>query len=256
MRRLSTTVGFMVGLTGIVSTAYGSESLAIHEASRSDAAEAPSNLVAATVESTSWMSLDVAYLRRVSLPWPERSVFFGAGLDMPVFMWGKTGDLDAIRLSVRGAAEVLRIRGFSLVVDLQSRLGAQDSVLNTSVGWDLQLTVAPSLAFESWSVSPLVGLRQGIATYIKHGAIVHDAFAGRYADGVSGAVGPKDGWIAGGNTRVPFGLAFGVDLARQVALFASAGLVWTRMPLGVGMFESMMLGHWPFFVELGVSKRF
>ena len=91
---------------------------------------------------------------------------------------------------------------------------------------------------------------------MKHGDNVHDAFEDRYPDGESGVAGPKDGWIAGGNTRIPFGLAFGVDLPKEVVLCGSAGLIWTRSPLGVGMFDAMMLGHWPFFVDLGVRWRF
>ena len=51
-------------------------------------------------------------------------------------------------------------------------------------------------------------------------------------------------------------LAFGVDLPSQWALYGSAGLVWTHSALGVGMFDAMMLGQWPFFIDLGVSRRF
>jgi len=254
MRRL-TLAAILVSLS-IHSTAWASDSLVIHEASRPDAQGSPANVVGSTIHSTTWLSLEAHYLRRLKLPWPARPILIGAGLDLPLFLWGSSGDLDTIRLSVRGTAEVYRIRWFSLVVDLQSRLGVQDSVLNTSVGWDFQITLAPSFAFESWSISPFVAVRQGIATYVKHGEIVHDAFDDRYPDGQTGVAGPKDGWIAGGNTRIPFGLAVGVDLSSQFALYGSAGLTWTRSPLGVGMFDAMMLGHWPFFVDLGVRWRF
>jgi len=108
----------------------------------------------------------------------------GVGVDLPVLLWTQTGDVDTVRVSARGSEELLRVRWFALVADLQTRLGVQDGALNTSVGWDLQLTLAPSLSFASWSLSPFVGVRQGIATCVKHGAIVHDAFADRYAAGV------------------------------------------------------------------------
>ncbi len=257
MRYASTIAAVVLSLAVFVfaPAALAADSLVLHQASRPARTDTPSNLFAGTIGSTTWMSLDISYLRRVSAPWPARPILLGAGFDMPVFMWAKTGDPDTIRLGVRGTAEVLRADWFALVVDIQTRFGVQDSVLNTSVGWDFQLTVAPSLAFENWSLSPFVALRQGIATYVKHGTIVHDAFSGRYPDGVSGTSGPKDGWIAGGNTRVPFGLAFGVDLPREVSLYGSAGLIWTHSPLGVGMFDSMMLGHWPFFFNGPLSRR-
>jgi hypothetical protein len=256
MKRLAIAVSVTLVSLGGVSPARGSESLAIHEASRPDGPEARNDLIAGSVNSTTWLSMDVAYLRRVSLAWPGKRILVGADVDMPLLLWGKTGAVDTARVSARAAAETLRVHWFALVVDLQTRLGAQHSVLNTSLGWDFQLTVAPSLAFESWSLSPFVGLRQGISTYVHHGEIVHDAFADRYPDGVSGISGPRDGWIPGGNTRAPFGLAFGVDLSRRVSIFGSASLVWTYSPLGVGMFDAMMLGNWPFFVDLGVSWQF
>jgi len=143
MRRL-TLAAILVSLS-IHSTAWASDSLVIHEASRPDAQGSPANVVGSTIHSTTWLSLEAHYLRRLKLPWPARPILIGAGLDLPLFLWGSSGDLDTIRLSVRGTAEVYRIRWFSLVVDLQSRLGVQDSVLNTSVGWDFQITLAPSL---------------------------------------------------------------------------------------------------------------
>jgi hypothetical protein len=256
VRQLSATVVLAVLLLGLGGPVRAQGSLALHEASRPDASGAPDNVVGGALNSNAWLSLDAQYLRRIRVPWPERRILVGVALDLPMLLWIKSGDPDTVRLSVRGSAEVWRAKWFALVVDLQSRLGMQDSVLNTSVGWDFQLTVAPSFSFETWSLSPFVGLRQGIATYVKQGDIVHDAFNGRYPAGVSGVSGPKDGWIAGGNTRVPFGLAFGVDLPSQWALYGSAGLVWTHSALGVGMFDAMMLGQWPFFIDLGVSRRF
>lgn len=235
--------------------ARGTESLVLHEASRSDSAALPQNLVAATLHSDTWLSLEAQYVRRVSLPWPERRILVGADLDLPIFLWADGGRVDAIGLALRGSAEVLRIRWFAVVVDLRSRFGVQDSLLNASLGWNLQLTVAPSLSFERWSLTPFVGVRKGLLTYVRQGQIVKDAFADRYPEGLSGDPGPKDGWLAGGTTRVPFGLAFGVDLPRQVSLYGSGGLVWTRSTLDVGMFDAMVLGHWPFFAELGVSWR-
>jgi hypothetical protein len=235
--------------------ARASESLVLHEATRPDAAGVPSSVAATTLHSLAWLSLDAHYLRRVSVPWLDRRVLVGVDADLPVFLWGDAGRVDAFRVGVRGAAEPLRAGWFALVVDLQSRVGVQDSALNASVGWDVQLTVAPSLAFDRWSLSPFAGVRQGLATYVRHGQIVKDAFADRYPDGASGTSGPRNGWIAGGVTRVPFGLAAGADLGGRVSLHGSAGLVWSYSPLGVGMFDAMMLGHWPFFAELGVGWR-
>jgi hypothetical protein len=235
--------------------ARASESLVLHEATLPDAAGVPSNVFASTLNSKAWLSLDAHYLRRLSLPWLERRILVGADADLPVFLWGAAGRVDAFRFGVRAAAEPYRARWFALVVDLQSRVGVQESALNTSVGWDVQLTVAPSLAFERWSLSPFAGVRQGLATYVRHGQIVKDAFADRYPDGASGTSGPRNGWIAGGVTRVPFGLAAGVELGDRVSLHGSGGLVWSYSPLGVGMFDAMMLGQWPFFMELGIGWR-
>jgi hypothetical protein len=243
---------FLVLSASVVARA--SESLVLHEAARADAAGVPSNVAATTLHSNAWLSLDAHYLRRMSLPWLERRILVGADADLPVFLWGAAGRVGAFRFGVRGTAEPYRARWFALVVDLQSRVGVQESALNTSVGWDIQLTVAPSLALECWSLSPFAAVRQGLATYVRHGQIVKDAFADRYPDGVNGS-GPTNGWIAGGVTRVPFGLAAGADLGGRVSLHGSGGLVWSYSPLGVGMFDAMMLGHWPFFVELGVGWR-
>ena len=251
MRRLAV-VALAALLLCASAPARGSESLSLYQASR--AQDSGDNLVAASFHSNAWLSMEAHYLRRVSVL--GRRLLVGTSLDLPLLLWIRTGDLDTVRISLRGAAELVRVRWFAVEVDLQTRLGVQDSALNRSVGWDFQLTVAPSLAFSSWSLATFVGLRQGLATHIKHGDIVHDAFEDRYPAGVSGITGPRDGWIAGGNTRIPFGLSFGVDLPRDFAIHGAAGLVWTYSALGVGMFDAMMLGRWPFFVDLGASWRF
>ncbi|NOU26378.1 MAG: hypothetical protein HOO96_00610 [Polyangiaceae bacterium] len=240
-------------LLGAAATARRADAVAIHEASRPDRTAARDDMVAGTLQSNAWLTVSADYIHRVATPWPRRRILVGAGLEIPILVW--LAD-PAFRTSIRAAGELVRVRWFALVLDAQTRLGAQHGILNTSLGLDLQVTLAPSLSFEWWSLSPFVALRQGLATYVHHGAVVQEAFDDRYPAGVTGVRGPRDGWLAGGNTRVPFGLAFGVDLSRRVALFGSASLVWSRSPVGVAMFDAMMLGQWPFSADLGMGWRF
>ncbi len=238
---------------GATTTARAADAVALHEASRPDRTAAYDDALAATLQSNAWVTVSADYMHRVAAPWPRRRVLLGAGVEIPVLVWLAH---PAFRTSIRAAGELLRAGWFALVLDAQTRLGAQHGVLATLLGLDMQVTLAPSASFASWSLSPFVALRQGLATYLHHGAVVQDAFDDRYPPGVEGVRGPRDGWIAGGNTRVPFGLAFGVDLSRRVALFGSASLIWSRSPLGVAMFDAMMLGQWPFSADLGVAWRF
>ncbi|MCA9552131.1 MAG: hypothetical protein KC933_18975 [Myxococcales bacterium] len=203
-----------------------------------------------TLHSDAWASLEGTWLRAIRLPGLEPPLHVGASLDLPLLLWVRTGAPETFRARARAALTVWQAGPLELVTDAALGLGLQDSVLNTSLGLELELAVTPILRFGTWYVGPRLEWRQALATYVHHGQVVQDAF-----QDLPTARSPRDGWVAFPLTRLAWGLVAGGEVAEGWQVFGGLGAVTTFTEPGVGAFDAMMLGVWPFYAEVGVSVR-
>jgi hypothetical protein len=238
---------------GAAAEAEASPPVGFHEAT---ASSAPDDAGAASIDATAWVDLRLDWLHR--LPRSERGpVLVGASVELPLLLWARAGSADTVRLAARAAWSPMRRGPLALAVDARTSLRTQRSYMDTLVGWDAALVVEPGLRWPRGSVALVLGVEQGLSTYVRPSGYAADAFEDRYPDGVDGAFdGPRSGWIALPWRRYVTGVTGGVQVNRRAAVTLSAGLVFLETSYDTGLFDTMAMGVWPFFASAGACVWF
>lgn len=222
--------------------------------------DAPRDAVAVSINSTSWLSLEGAWLRRLENVLGPRDLSVGAELDLPVLTWLQTRSVDTFRASGSVGMELYSWRSFSLVAQLRLDTRVQHDFMGTRFGLGTTLFVMPGLEVGRTSIAGVLGLSQGLTTHISHSEYVEDAFDDRYPEDGTGSRpsndGPEDGWYAFPATRVPLGAAVSIRASEFWSIQSSAGIVLTPDQFDTGLFDMMNLGVWPFWIDVGVARRF
>ena len=220
--------------------------------------DAPRDAVDVSINSTSWLSLEGAWLRRLDDVVGPRDLSVGAELELPALLWIQTASVDTFRASGSVGMELYSWRSFSLAAKLRLDTRVQHDVMGTRFGLGTTLYVMPGAQVGRTSIAGLLGLSQGLTTFVSHSDYVRETFDDRYLDGDGAggtSDGPKDGWYAFPATRVPLGAALSVRLNEAWSMHSSMGIVLTPDRFDTGLFSSMNLGLWPFWLDLGVAWR-
>jgi hypothetical protein len=199
--------------------------------------------VAAAADMRGWAGLQLHGLYRPSAaPWS-----LGLELDLPLLLWARGAGLDTMGFAARFTAVPVRAGSFELGTDAALTGWVQASNTGTFGTMGVRLSAFPGVRLGRVFVGLELAWEQPLFTALARSTIVTEAFDGR-------PVGPSV-W-AFPFTRFHTGLHVSVSLSSHFALFGGAGLIWTPNSLGVGPFDPMMFGFWPFSATVGVLARF
>jgi hypothetical protein len=142
----------------------------------------------------------------------------------------------------------LRLGVFELGADAALTGQVQASNPGTFGTVGLRLTAFPGARLGSVFIAVELGWEQPLVTLLAPGAILTAAWSDSPAPaGVRAWAFPF--------TRFHTGLHASVALTSHLDLFGGFAFIWTPNTLGVGSFDPMMFGFWPFGATLGVLAR-
>lgn len=224
-------------------TARASPGLLSAELAPADAAQWS---VAAAADLRGWGTLQLHGLYRPADPLVPWSV--GLELDLPVVLWAQGGGLDTLGLAARFSAVPLRRGPFELGADAALTCWVEASNLGPAGTLGVRLTAFPGFRLGPVFIALELGWEQPLFTALTPSRLITEAYGQRPA----GAVGPPGttAW-AFPFTRFHTGVHLSVALTARVALFVGGAFIWTPSSAGVGPFDPMMFGFWPFTGSLG-----
>lgn len=234
------------------STATAGPSMPFHEGARETTHH---DVVATGLDTLTWVGLEARWMRIVHAD-ERSSVLVGPSLELPLMLMLRGGNVLQGRVGL-GAAYGLDVIGpFRVALLAETRWARAHDVMGTKVAWDAKLDLVAGLRFAAWSLGASVGVQQGLSTLVVHSGYVKRAFTDRYEDGAPDqGGGPRDGWVAFPFRRFHYGVVGSVDLGRELALHADAGLIATHHGYDAGLFDTLMYGLWPFYASVTFSAR-
>ncbi len=237
-------VTVLAALAGAELPAAASPGLVFHQTGDPAPAE---DTGALSADATAWANLEVDWLHRFSAP-GGAPLLAGAGIELPLLVWAQAGSADASRLAGRLTWVPWRRGRLLIVGEVSTRVGFQRSYMDTLVGWDAGVALHPGVRWRRGGFGLLLGVHQGLSTYVNPGDVATDAFTGRYPDDLYGD-GPRSGWVAFPARRFQLGLVGSVRLTHRVALAGAFGLVYLDKWYDAGLLDTMAMGVWPFFAS-------
>lgn len=123
---------------------------------------------------------------------------------------------------------------------------------STADGVGLELRAAPGYLARRWSLTLDLGYQATLLAYLRHTALIEDAYGDRYPAGTDGAfTAPVDGWYGLTAQRLRMGLRGGVRFGDHVDVRLALGSLFSVQRQGV--FFGFNMGQVPLYAEAGVA---
>lgn len=182
---------------------------------------------------------------------PEISAY--RTISVPVILVRKNGSFDTWRLDAGLISVILSANRFNLPGDLSMYFLSQRNILGdfSVIGAELKLT--PALRFKNGYLGIPLKISLPVATHIRHSDLVSDTF-----DQIIGEDGnpieaePVDGWYATTGLSIRAGIGGSFAVEEKMTINSEFGFIWYP-PRFTGIFDSMMIGQIPFYLDLGCS---
>lgn len=216
-------------------------------------AEAPQPWAAgALVTAETFTALSPRVVRTFDDTLADRPLAVGVGLDVPLMLWVQGGGIDTGRVVAQVSAEAVRAGRFGLAANAQSRFGLQVDNLGRRLTWDAGASLMPGLHLGRAFLAIDATWHQGLSTHIRHSEATKERFTDFYEDG-SATDGPVDGWVAFPSSRWRIGPAVTASVGERWQLAGSIGALTTLRRWDSGPVDAMMIGQWPFAMEVGAT---
>jgi hypothetical protein len=146
--------------------------------------------------------------------------------------------------------EIFRSGNFALFAEASVFISTHTDVLGTFTPLGIAVGIYPALRFDRWYLGAGARLYLPVLLRIDHSDYVDDTFSGLPDSPDSAA----DGWYALPSIAVRTGLLGSFNLGERLLLTGEAGFAWYPSSL-TGVFDAMMIGQIPFYLELGMGYR-
>ena len=211
-----------------------------------------SHAVRTGVSSDTFLSFQIGY----SYTFPElertgtRISVYGV-FAFPLFLPSMGGGFDTLSFTAGTDIEIVRTGAFALFADAGIFVSTHSNVLGTFTPLGVTVGLYPALRFDRWYVGAGARLRLPVLLHIDHSAYVDETFSDLPGSPEAAA----DGWYACPGISVKTGLLGFFTIGKRLFLTSEIGFIWYPSPL-TGVFDAMMIGQIPFYLDLGMGCTF
>lgn len=220
----------------------------------SGAALPPVHSFSVQINTTGMFGIGVGYSCRFINVFSKNDISARAKLSLPLGLVLTSESMDPFKLEAGTELHMSVYEGFAIPCYAGVFIMNQNQVLGSFFSFGGTFTAAPGLYLPGGHIALEAGMDHVFVTRILHSSVVKETFSRRY-EGQTDPASPVDGTYGNTATNFRLGLSSSLAIGRVVTLRLKGGLMLTPS-VGVGLFEGMPFGLFPFYTELGAAFSF
>lgn len=204
------------------------------------------------IDSSAFLCLNLGYAWNYPGVNPGGASWGGYGmLRLPLLLAAAEGSADSFEIAAGITADFPVKDSFHLSYGLELGVMRHDDTLGLAVPVLVSLDLMPVLRYETWYCGIATRITAAAATYIRHSDTVKEAFLDLSGgDGKPIEASPVDGWYGLTGLSIDGGIAYGRELGDHLEFSVNTGIALKPSPCA-GLFDAMMTGQIPFYLETG-----
>ncbi len=215
----------------------------------SDTAYSPVHSLFVEINTVGMFGIGIGYSCRFQDVFAENDVAVHAKFSLPLGLVLTSESMDSFKLEAGTELDMSVYEAFHIPCYAGAFITNQNQVLGKFFSFGGSFIAAPGLYLPGGHIAVEAGINHVFFTRIRHSAVVEETFAERY-EGRPDPSSPADGTYGNTATRFRLGLSSSLSLGTVFALRFNGGIMLTPS-IGVGLFEGMPFGLFPFYTELG-----